>query len=147
MDKSPRYFTLGLKLGLIKPGQIQTWVDQQINQVDEPSKELIDLAFLGIDNEKEMYRILNDMPDDSDDFEALRKLFRDLEHFPFEDIHACAELAEKLYFIACEHDYNCPSEFNSILRLDDAFSLTMQGTWGDPNEVKKKLEDFVYSFK
>jgi hypothetical protein len=147
VNESPKYFALGLKLGLIDSGQVQTWVDEQIRLSESPSEELLNLAYMRTENEKEAYSLLSSMPDDTCDFDALRNLFSNLENFPFENINACANLAKNLYHILCEHDYKCPDDFSSVHHLDDAFFVALNDTRGNSCEVQNEFKEFIGSFK
>ena len=147
MPESPRYFALGLELGLIEPIQVQQWVDNLIREAESPPNDIIDLAYLGVDNVKELYQLLRKMPDDTSDYEVLRNLFSNLENFPFEDTEACAKLAKNLYFVWCQNDWKCPNDFDYIIHLDDAFDLAFSGTYGSVEDAKQELKEFVCSFK
>ena len=138
---------MGLRLGLLDPSQVQKWVDEQILKDQDPSDELLDLAFLGTDNVHELISSLRATRDETEDFDVLRKLLSELDGFPFENIDACAKLAKDLYGILCDYDYQCPEDFNFIYHFDDAFDLALRGTWGNPAEVQKDFKDTIESFK
>ncbi|MEW8000309.1 MAG: hypothetical protein AB2765_16215 [Candidatus Thiodiazotropha endolucinida] len=147
MERSPKYFAFGLRLGLIESQLVQEWVNEQITLSEVLSDELLDLSYIDNTRKKEMYSVLNAMPDENDDYEALRNLFSEVMKERLEDINYCAQLARELYLIFCAHKYECPDDFNFISHFDDAFSLAFQGILGDPEMVQMKFINHILSFK
>jgi len=147
MRESPKYISLGLRLGLLDGNQIQDWVTEQIRTSDSPPDMILDLAYLDTSNLKEMYSKLQAMPDDRDDFDALRSLLSNVRNTQLKDLDFCKQLAKDLYAIYADNDYKCPDYFNEIAFLDDAFCLAIQKTYGSLEEAHKGLTEFVGSFR
>ena len=147
MKRSPKYFAFGLRLGLVEPTLVQEWVNEQISLSEAVSDELLDLAYIDSTRKKQMYSLLTAMPDENDDYEALRSLFSDVMKERLNDINFCAQLARELYLIFGAHNYECPDDFGFISHFDDAFSLAFQGVWGDPEMVQVEFIKHILSFK
>ena len=147
MRESPKYFALGLKLGLLDGNQVQNWVIEQIRTNDSPSDMFLDLAYLDDSDVKEMYSKLLAMPDDRDDFNVLRGLLSIVQDTQLNNLDFCKQLAEGLYAVYVENNYECPSDFNEIGFLDDAFCLAMQNTYGSLEDAHRDLIEFVHSFR
>ena len=142
MMGSPKYFSLGLKLGLVSGDQVQNWVTEQIKFNDIPPDAILDLAYLDSSNVKEIYSKLFSIPDDRDEYDALRGLLSNVSDGQLQDLEFCKELARNLYGICAQNNYECPDDFKEILFLDDAFCLAIQKTYGTIDEAHKSLESF-----
>ena len=147
MRKSPKYYSLGLRLGLLVPSQVQDWVTEEIHASECPASQILDLAYLGSTDPKEMVSILTSMSDSADDFDVLRNLLSDLDLNRLGDIHFCGRLAGKLYEIYCGADYTCPKDLGRIADFDAEFDLAFEGTGGDPSEVHEDFKGFIRSFQ
>ncbi len=147
MRESPKYFALGLKLGLLDSNQVQNWVTEQIRSSDSPSDMILDLAYLNNTNVKETYSKLLAIPDDRDDFDVLRCLLSNVQDTQLKDLDFCKQLAKNLYAIYAQNEYKCPNDFNEIGFLDDAFCLAIQKTYGTLEDAHKSLIEFVDSFR
>jgi hypothetical protein len=145
--KSPKYFILGLKLGLVDGDQVQNWVNEQIETTDSPTGTILDLAYLDRSNVKEIHSKLLSIPDDRDEFDALRDLLSIVTDPQLEDLEFCKRLARDLYGICAQNNYECPDDLKEIMFLDDAFCLAIQNTHGTLDEAHKSLVKFVKSFR
>ena len=147
MDKSAKYFIIGLKLGLLKSNDVQSWVDEQIDASDEPDEALLDLAFIDNNNVKELVSKLSYIVDDRDDFEVIRILMAGIEEDRLSDVSFCSRLATDLYGFYVQHDYEVPDDFNEIGFFDDGYDLAKSGTYGTLDSWHNDFKNFAISFR
>ena len=147
MQESPKYYALGLKLGLLGESEIQDWVNEQIRMSETPADNILDLAYSSNSDVKEIYSQLTAMPDDRTDFDVLRSLLPLVQDSQLNDLDFCRQLANNLYVVFGDNDYKCPKDFNEIGFLDDSFCLAIQKTYGTLEDAQKALVEFVKSFR
>jgi hypothetical protein len=146
MDKSPKYFIIGLTLGLVNTSDVQLWVDEQIEASEEPNEELLDLAFIDKSNVKELLSKLSYIDDERDDFEILRILIAGIGNDRLANINFCSRLATELYVYYVEHDYKVPEDFREIGFFDDSYDLAKNGTYGTLESWHSDFKHFANSF-
>ena len=144
---TPKYLSLGLKLGICGPQDVQEWVNIEIEKTEIPSKQLIDLAYTKDSDAMSLYSLLQDIPDSSDTFENLRSLLSNITDENLKSISYCHRLAECLYNIWVENDYEAPDDLSLIGSLDDGYALAKQGIAGTIEGWHEDFRNFVTSFR
>ena len=144
---TPKYLATGLRLGLIESSQIQDWVNEQIQASDEPSQELIELAYSKGRDLTSMYSILNGMTDETEEYDAVRRLLGEIEPKKLESINFCWRLTECLYSIWGEHNYSAPDDLGRIGKLEEEYRMATNGTFGTVEEWHNNFKIFIKSLE
>ncbi len=97
MEASAKYYMMGLELGILSLKDIQTWVDSNITNSENPPAIFIDLAFATKKDVKDTFSLLSRITDHSDPYGVLRKLLGIVKDEDLEDIEYCRQLAKRLY--------------------------------------------------
>lgn len=147
MEKTPKYFAIGLRLGIIDPIEVQDWVNKELFREESPSDQLLELAYTKSDQVHELYHTLLEMKDDSNTYEIVRKLLGTIKEEKVESLNFCRDLARNLYGIWVDNDYKSPDDLSEIGFFDDAFDLADIGSYGTLDEVHSDFRRFVASFK
>jgi len=147
MESSAKYYAMGLRLGVLDANDIQSWVDAEISQSDEPPEVFIKLAYSTKDNVQDIYSIISAIEDSADQFDVLRKLLGQVKDVDIENLEFCRQLAEKFYSIWVENDYETPEDLKLIGFLDDDYILASQGTYGTLEGWHNEFKNFVRSFR
>lgn len=147
MKASSKYFAIGLRLGICESSDVQKWVDEEINKSNIPSEQLIDLAFMKETDIMDVYSVLTSIPDLSDEYEILRCLLGTVKPEKLNSLHFCRRLAECLYYLWVENDYQAPEDLNPIGFFDDEYALAAEGTYGTLEKWHDNFKEFISSFK
>ena len=147
METSPKFYALGLRLGILGENDVQSWVNREIETCDAPSEIIMELAFSPKSGIQNAYSLLSSIPDESDQFEVLRKLLSAVSDADLENLEFCGALAEKLYSIWVEADYRAPEDLNLIGFFDDEYSLAQQGLYGSLDEWHEEFKRFLRGFR
>lgn len=146
MNKTPKYYALGLRLGITSTDEVQNWVNREISEKENPSDQLIELAYIKKDNIHELYHALLEIKDDTDTYQIIKQLLTEINNKKLESIEFCRDLARNLYSIWVENDYKAPDELKEIGFFDDEFDLAAIGSYGTLGEVHEDFKRFVNSF-
>lgn len=74
MEVSPKYFVIGLTLGILNTQDVQDWVNEKIAKESNPSEELIEMTFTKNNDIHGLISILSLLPDSNNEYEIVRKL-------------------------------------------------------------------------
>lgn len=143
---SPKYFSIGLRLGICESKEVQAWVNEEIEKAENPPEQLIELAYIKESDVYGLYSALDNMPDTSETYDVVRKLLGNIKPEKLNSIEFCRRLAECLYSLWVENDYTSPEDLNAIGFFDDEYALAAQGTYGTLEEWHNDLKSFVSSF-
>lgn len=146
MERTPKYFALGLRLGILTPADVQQWVNEQIEKGIQ-SSELIELAYTKESDVQDTYSILSGMPDSSDTYEVLRYLLGCVRLEDLESVGFCRQLAAHLFNLWVENDYRAPKDLEVIGFFDDEYALAAEGIYGTLREWHEDFKAFVSSFR
>ncbi len=147
MTASLRFYALGLRLGIVDISEVQSWVNSVISKTDNPTDEILDLAYASSKILKDVYSLLTRIPDDTDHFELLRILLGRVSDDDLEDIGFCRHLAKKLYDLWAESDYSAPEDLQSMGLFDDEYILAEQENYGILEEWHVNFHHFVKEFR
>ena len=137
---------MGLRLGILDVNDIQSWVNAEIAKTETPSDELIELAYSNNDSIQNIYSMLSGMENESKDYEVIRQLLSQVKEEQLANIEFCRRLAECLYSVWVDNDYEAPDDLNLIGFLDDEYSLASQGMYGTLEEWHSEFKSFVNQF-
>ena len=146
MDTSAKYHEMGLLLGILKPTDVQLWVDDQISKADEPSEILIELAFAG-NSVNELISLLSQLKTNTDDYTIIKQLLADIKDEDILDIEFCRRLADSLYNLYVQNDYEAPDDLTEIAFFDDGYELAEKGLYGTIDSWHSEFKSFVKAFK
>lgn len=142
---TPKYLSLGLRFGLLKPADVQTWVNDEIKKYERPSDQLIELAFMDNADVKTIFAALNRMSDSSETYDVVRELVGNIKPDQLKSIGFCRQLTEELYNIWAEADYKAPEDLGEIGFLHVGYALAAQGAYGTLEEWHSEFKEFVSS--
>ena len=143
----PKYQALGLKLGLLIPRDIQTWVDARILESERPDDQLIDLAFSKDQKGYDLYSALLKIGNSGDKYEIVRSLLSKITDHDLNNLRFCRDLAKSLEHFAIDCDYDIPEDLNAIYGFDDEYSLAEQGVYSSLKQWHTDFNEFVSSFR
>jgi len=146
MDTSAKYHKMGLLLGILRPSEVQIWVDEQISKEGAPSEILIELAFVG-NNINELISLLSQIETDTDDYVVVKQLLAEIKDEDILDIKFCRRLADSLFNLYVQNDYEAPEELAEIAFFDDSYELADKGLYGSIDSWHSEFKSFVGSFK
>lgn len=143
---TPKYIATGIRLGLISPSEVQVWVNSQIQKTKDPSDELIQLAYVKEKDIHDMFGILSAMPDEMDEYDAVRELLKNIETEKLNTVEFCWRLTQCLYSVWTEHNYSAPDDLTAIGFLEDEYRMANNGTFGTVEEWHVNFKEFIASF-
>lgn len=140
-----RYFATGIRLGLVSASDVQAWVNSQIQNTKIPSDELIQLAYVKETDIHDMFGILSAMPDETDEYDAVRQNLKEIKTEELNSIEFCWRLTQCLYSVWAEHDYTAPDDLTAIGLLEDEYRMTTNGALGTVEEWHSNFKEFILS--
>lgn len=84
--ESPKYFAVGLELGLVDGAQVQNWVNEQIRSTESPPDDILDLAYIDSSDVNKLYSKLLSIPDARDQYDVLRDLLANVTDSQLQDL-------------------------------------------------------------
>ena len=147
MEVSPKYFVIGLTLGILNAQDVQDWVNEKIAKESNPSEELIEMAFTKNDDVYGLISILSLLPDSNNEYEIVRHLLSKVTGVNLGNIEYCRRLSECLYNFWVQMDYEAPDDLAEIGFFDDGYSLADNGTYGTMDEWHNDFKKFISTFK
>ena len=147
MERTAKYYAMGLRLGILGKRDIQSWVDSEIRKTDAPSNDFIALAYSANESIQNLYSMLCSIEDESDAYVVVRALLGEVKEEQLANIEFCRRLAECLYYVWVDNDYQAPDDLNSIGFFDDEYALASQGIYGSLEKWHNEFNVFVESFK
>jgi hypothetical protein len=132
-----------LQLGAVTLSEFYNWADQVILAEDEPAIGFIELSLA--QSNSATLKHLNQLAHGYKEDIAYKMLFGLLHKGLLDGRCDYDAVAKRLYFWhAYESDINAYSE---LIYFWDALDLARCGTWGDMNEIKKEMTDFLAAHK
>lgn len=139
-------FSVGLTLGIYTTDEVIHWAEDNIRQMKEPLRELIDLALMPNRHISDVARVLDDLAENSDRLQALRQCLSAGVPLIQAQPDFAPVLAKRLYSFAIELNYDLPDDLKDILSFDDEFDLAMQGIIHSPDKVRDKFIRWCRNF-
>ena len=146
MEQSAGYLAMGLRLGILDSNDVEAWVNAEIAKAETPSDELIELASSGNESIQNIYSMLSGMEEESNDYDVIRHLLSQVKEAQLANIEFCRRLAECLYGVWVDKNYEAPEDLSLIGFLDDEYSLASQGMYGTLEEWHSEFKSFVNQF-
>jgi hypothetical protein len=147
MERTAKYYAMGLRLGILGKKDIQSWVDTEIRKSDVPSNDFIELAYSANESIQNLYSMLCSIKDESDTYVVLRALLSEVKEEQLASIEFCRRLAECLYRVWVDNDYQAPGDLSLIGFFDDEYALASQEIYGSLEKWHNEFKGFVESFK
>jgi hypothetical protein len=146
IEQLPKYQALGLKLGLLRPDDIQSWVNARILESEEPDDQLLDLAFSKDQKGYDLYSVLIKIGNSGNKYEIVRLLLSKVSDHDLNNLSYCSDLAKSLEHFAIDCDYDVPEDLNPIYGFDDEYNLAKQGVYSSLKQWHKDFKEFVSGF-
>ncbi len=147
MESSPKFYAMGLWLGVLNSDNVQAWVNAEIASSSDPAEIFIELAYSGNKGVKDIYSLISSIKDSSEDYDVLRRLLGIIKNSDLENLEFCRGLARGLYDIWSQNNYESPEDLNLIGFLDDEYSLASQGTYVTMEDWHNNIQEFVHGFR
>lgn len=147
MEPSPKFYGMGLWLGILSPNDIQSWVNTEITNSSNPSDIFIELAYSSNKGVKDIYSLVSSIDDPSEDYRVLRNLLGFIKDSDLDNLEFCRKLARGLYDIWSQNNYESPDDLKLIGFLDDEYSLAAQGINGTLDGWHIAIKEFVHGFR
>lgn len=138
---------VGLRLGLLGVEDVVNWANERIATLDHPPATLLDLSLMGNSPPIDAYGQLQSISADVPSLEVLPGVLARGVECLRANPGLGRTVARVLYELYVEANYEVPPGFGEIGRLDDAYSLAEQGTYGTTEEAFEDLLAFVSQFE
>jgi hypothetical protein len=131
----------GYRTGYFTKADIARWADRQIEAIEEPRSELLDLSMIRQTHPLDVMKLLQSVgaggPADTIEMElGFIGLLR-------EERRVSPELAVRGMLTLAHEPGTTADQCSEIYRLDDACDCAIAGTYGSINEVEQELDSFV----
>jgi len=146
MTRDAAALRVGLRLGLLKVENVVKWADEQIETLDAPPATLLDLSLMGDSPPADVHGRLREISVDVPSLEILPSVLAKGIDQLRADPGLGPMVARGLFELYVEANYEVPPELREIGRLDDAYSLAEQGTYGTMEEAFRDLLAFAAQF-
>ncbi len=125
-------------LGVVGDGEVISWADGWIGNLDRPGDALMALACSARDRYL-LTRLLCDLSAGADYWCAFRTVCGHVEGFLREHPQHTEEIAELLDSWVCNRLGESPPDFAGLARFDDGFALARQGIYGQWEDVRQEF--------
>jgi len=123
--------TLLFQYGVVSATDIITWADSLVEKMDSPPDALLDLSATPSHKTGDILSCLHRLSAGADFWDALRKTLPRLRDFIAAHPDQAENIAHHLSGTVLSFDYSeVPADLRFPDRIDDAFSLARQGTYG-----------------
>ena len=147
MTRDAAALRVGLRLGLLGVEDVVKWANEQIAALDRPPATLLDLSLMGDSPPVEVHARLREISAGVSSLDILPSVLARGVGQLRADPSLGPTVARGLYELYVEADYDVPPGLEEIGRLDDAYSLAKQGTYGTEEETFRDLLAFACQFE
>ena len=142
MVSDPEILAVGFRLGLVERDEIISWADSRILEMSQPPAELIDLALMSDSHAQDILGKLGELSNEVSPLAALPAAFFRYTHRLRDRPELGPEVANGLWSLAVEANYDVPEELSPIFGFDEDYWLAMSGTFGKESDVHASLLSF-----
>lgn len=135
---------LRLLAGLVSVADVVKWVDCLIAQRDRPDEGLINLSLSGNAHPQDVLSLLSPLTDGADRHAAIRTLLGEMFQVVNHERQRARGLAEALYQLAIENNYEFPKDLQFINGIDDEFCLATSGIY---KTLDQEIDDFTETLR
>ncbi|MEL7084828.1 MAG: hypothetical protein AAF268_15200 [Cyanobacteria bacterium P01_A01_bin.3] len=146
-EKTAAYYRLGLQLGTHTVDDVISWVDRQIELLDSPSSDLIDLSLMSKSHPLDVLGMLDRLDGDVAQLDVLSAVLADAHTLLREEGDFGPTLARGLRNLYVECGYDVPELFRPICWFDEYYALAQLGLLGTEEEIYQELLAFTASFR
>lgn len=134
---------IAIELGVVQVAEAVDWADQYIVALDQPPYELIELSSAGASHPLDVAHLLRTVPGAADVPAVCRRVFARMLSALNEGRMSPESVARALDFMQLEGRAPDPDAQSEMSRLNDAFELAHEGTYGTPEQVGRELREFL----
>ena len=133
-----------IQYGVLDASAVIAWADAMIVEMETPPDSLLELSTTAPDKTAEILSCLRRLSTGADFWTAFRSALPMLRDYVASHRDRAESIASHLFLTACGFGVgDVPEDLHFVYRFDDAFSLSREGTYGDPETVYR---EFIHSF-
>jgi hypothetical protein len=133
--------------GVLDAAAVIAWADEAIVQAKSPSNALLDLSMAAPDKTEDILSCLHRLSAGAEFWPAFRSALPQIRDFIVTHPDRADAIANDLFLTACSFGFSdVPDDLRFIYRIDDAFSMARDGTYGDRNTAYRDFIDALEKF-
>ena len=134
---------MAIELGFALVDEAVDWADRHIVAVDQPPYELIEVSSAGRSHPLDVAHLLRAIPGTVDIFATCRRVFARMLSALNDGRVTPEAVARALDFMQLDGRMPDADAQSEMSRLNDAFDLAHEGTYGTSEEVSRELREFL----
>ena len=132
--------SLLFQYGVLDASAVIGWADAAIVQMDSPPDALLELSATAPEKTADVLSCLHCLSSGAEFWPALRSAMPQLRDFVVSHPERAESIAYHLFLTACGFGVaDVPGDLHFIYRIDDAFSLARDGSYGDTESVYREF--------
>lgn len=128
--------SLLFKYGVVSAGELISWADSQIAELDSPPEALLELSITFPDDTGGIISRLHRLSAGADIWSAMRAALPRIRDYVTARPQDAEHIANHFYLTALTFE-PVPTDLRFLYRFDDAFYLAREGTYGDRETIYK----------
>lgn len=134
--------------GVATADEVIRWADLQIEAMDSPPEALLALSTISPNRTADIISVLHELSRGAEFWTAFRAALGRIHDQVASHPHHAEQLAKQFYFTVVRFSpAEVPDDLRFLYRLDDAFSLAREGTYGEPESVHREFLRELERFK
>ncbi|ANC77519.1 hypothetical protein ABE65_012210 [Fictibacillus phosphorivorans] len=139
-------YRLGLFIGFFQVKNVIEWADQLIEKLDQPPYEILEISLSSHATRAIMCSKLTDVKEECDEAIPIQGILSLLHNELFQTSDV-TEICTYMYRLVGHIPESCEDMERSIINLTDGWKMAVEGYYGDIEEVRVEIYEFLKEFE
>ncbi|MED1863823.1 hypothetical protein P4V41_10200 [Fictibacillus nanhaiensis] len=138
-------YRLGLCIGFFQVKNVIEWADQLIEKLDQPPYEILEISLSSNSTIASVCSKLTDVKGECDEARPIQG-FLSILYDELSQTRDVTEICTYMYRLVGHIPESCDDIERSIINLTDAWAMAVDGYYGDVEELRREIYDFLEEF-